>query len=485
MLLQRAAAKAFTFTRPAAQASDDASLWAMLGLGKSRSGPVVSHANSMGIVAVYSATSLISETIASLPVHITKPDANGNKNRSRPTQYRALWDRPNPWQTRAALYSTAVLSLLLWGNFYAGLEWDAGGGLVAIWPLNPDRVGVDVKPSGDVDFTIVGLGEFTNTATTATPPIWWIQGLTMPGSAKGLSPIEQAMEQIGLSKAIEQAAAGFYGNGMQPAGQIKVPSKLTNDAAKEMAGRMRETAGGAGKAGKWIVMDQGSELAPITIPPQQAQFIEQQRWTAQQVASLFRVPPHLIGDVQRSSSWGTGIEEQTIGFVTFTLNPWIRRIELSAAQHFLRESGYELEIMTQGLMRGSTENRYAAYSIALQNGIKTVNEVRRLEGDPDVEGGDDIHTAANLYGGDAPNTAGNVDSSAAQVDPAAEVQALALNGSQISSLVEILQLVTAGQLSGDSAAALIAISFPSVPSEQIRAMISSAESFTPVPAEAA
>lgn len=404
-LLTRTASKAFTITRsPALQGNGDNLLAMVLGQ-RSKAGVNVTPEKAIGLVPVYSATHLIAQAIGSLPVRVTRVDAEGSKRPERPEAYRALWGRPNPWHSRPVVIESILASMLLWGNAYLGCVYDRIGVLIQLWPIDPSLV--DVEADGDDRvWTVRGRGEYRSPANDPTPPILHIPALVLPGKIKGLSLIEAAMQSVGIAHAIELTTAGFYGNGMTPAGQIKTKATLSPNEARELAGRMRSAYGGPDKAGKWVVMDNDAEIAPIMIPPQQAQFVEQQRWSAQQCASLFRVPPHLIGDVQRSSSWGTGIEEQTIGFAIYTLTPWIKRIEMAIGDAFLASAGYELEIGLQGLLRGSTLQRYQAYAMALQNRFMSPNEARRLEGWPTYEGGDEFAGAANLYGDGQPGDGG-------------------------------------------------------------------------------
>lgn len=393
MTLLSRAFKSLTITR-----AIDSSLWQGV---KSRAGVSVTPSGAMGLVAVYSAVSLIAQSIAQLPVKFFVTD-DETMVPQKPEQWRALWDRPNPYQSRSAFYETIVTSLLLWGNSYTALLYSERGDLIEAWPIDPARViGVEAQENGAIAFNVTGHGWVANQRDDTQPAILFIPGLTMPGRLTGMSPIEQAMEQIGLGHAIVRSAAGFYGNGMRPAGTIEVAGKLNREQARMLSKRMHDANGGADKAGGWPVLDNGAKLSPLMISPQEAQFIEQQRYSDQKVASLFRVPPHLIGDVARSTSWGAGIEEQTIGFVTYTLGPWLKKIEEAVGAALLRDTPYEVEFMVQGLMRGSAAGRWKVYGMALDRAVMSPNEVRRKEGMPPYEGGDAYRAALNTAETDA------------------------------------------------------------------------------------
>jgi len=364
----------------------------------SAAGVTVTPEGALGLVAVYSAATLIAGAGSSLPTRILNA-AGDMHTPQKPDQYRALWDRPNPLMTRQAMTETALLSMLLWGNAYEGLTYDMRGELVERWPIDParvTRVTVD-KASGAIAYDVRDHGTVVVGRDEKFPQLLHVAGPTLPGRVLGMSPIETVMNHIGLSHAIERTAAGFYKNGMNPAGTIEVKGKMTRDTAREYAARMQDAFGGVEKAGKWAVMDEGSKMLPLTIPPIQAQFVEQQRYSDRKIASIFRVPPHLISDVDASTSWGSGIEEQTMSFGVYTLTPWLTRIEQAIEARLLRGTGYQYRHMLQGLMRGNTAARNAAYSAGRLGGWLSVNDIRRMEDMPGIgEDGDVFLSPLNM-----------------------------------------------------------------------------------------
>lgn len=368
---------------------DGISLASLVG-SRSRAGTDVTVDTAMGLVAVYSATTLIAGAIASLPRRFVQ-DADTHTE-VHPERFRALWQpRANPAHDAMSVNEQRVLSLLLWGNYYGGCSYNGRGDLTEEWPLDPSRVDLKIEPNGTKVFTIAGHGVERVEPGDQRPEVFHIAGPLLPGRVKGMSPIEQNMEHVGLSLAVQRTAAGFYGNGMTMAGAIEYPKGVNREQAREIAAKMRDAYAGPDKAGKWAILDNGGVLKPMMIPPQQAQFIEQQKYGDRKIASMFRVPPHLISDVDASTSWGTGMEELGIAFVVFSLTPWITRIENAIASTFLQGTGLQYRYVLQGLMRGSQAQRYAAYATGRQNGWLSANDVRRLEDMPGIGPDGDVY----------------------------------------------------------------------------------------------
>lgn len=390
-MIGRAAAKAFSVIENPARMTGR--IGSMFDIPQhSRAGVDVSPASALGLTAVYSSVSLLSETIGALPTGIIEV---GDVTRTpvAPDQFSALTgDEASPYQTLGSLFETIVASGNLHGNFYGQCRYDPAGNWRETIAIDPEGVTAKAEDNG-ITFEVRGYGSARNVKGDPHPPIMFIPGLVLPGRITGLSPIANAMEQLGLGLAIERTAAGFYGNGMNPAGIVEVKGKATPEQAAGLAARLKAAAGGVERGGKWLVMDEGATLRPLMIPPQQAQFIEQQRYSNQRIAAIFRVPPHLIGDVERSTSWGAGIEEQTIGFVTYSLMPHINRIERVINRHLGK--GFQFKFALQGLLRGSTEARYRAYALGRIGGWLTVNQIRALEDMPPIGPAGDVYLAAS------------------------------------------------------------------------------------------
>lgn len=394
-LLRQAARKALTVVQEIDGAGRVFGSW---GGQRSLAGTDVTPEGSLGLVAVYSATDLLASMIGSLPTQINTTDRRFEP--LRPSQYPALWGpMANPAMTQQAEKEIVATSLLLWGEAFEGCVYNNRGDLIALWPIHPENVSeVKVSADGTVTYHVWRGGsqrEYVVPAGDPRPAILHTPGRMLPGATRGMSPIGYAMQQIGLGHAIERTAAAFYRNGMNPQGVITAKGHVKDSVARELAKRVHDSYGGADKAGKWVVIGGEATIAPITVPPIQAQFVEQQRLSDRKVASLYRVPPHLISDVDASTSWGTGIEEQTIGFLTFSALPWVKRIE-QGRERLMAANGYQYRHKMQGLLRGSHKARNEAYSIGRNGGWYSVNDIREWEDLPPVEGGDTYLQPLNM-----------------------------------------------------------------------------------------
>jgi HK97 family phage portal protein len=211
----------------------------------------------------------------------------------------------------------------------------------------------------------------------------------------GFSPIEKAQQAIGLGLATEKFGAKFFGNGSQLAGWVEMPagSSPNEDQLKAFAEMWRRKFQGVDKAWSVPVLANGAKYNAAQLPNDQAQFIETRKFSVSEIARLYRVPPHMIGDVERSTSWGSGIEEQGIGFVTYTLNPWIVRLERAFSQ--LTPRGQYLKWNVNALLRGDIQSRYSAYQTAVAGGWLNRNEVRELEDMSPVDGLDEFLIPVN------------------------------------------------------------------------------------------
>lgn len=211
----------------------------------------------------------------------------------------------------------------------------------------------------------------------------------------GLSPIEQARQAIGSGLAVEAFGNRFFKNGAISSAAIEMPagSQPTEDQLKQLQAQLTRKHAGLKNAWKPIVLANGATFKPMTVPNDQAQFIETAKLSVAEIARLYRVPPHLIGDVERSTSWGTGIEQQGIGFVTYTLDPWLTRLEDSFNQ--LLPRGQFIKFNVNGLLRGDAAARSAYYQAMGQLKAIEINEIRALEDLPPLDGGDQPPPAPN------------------------------------------------------------------------------------------
>ena len=344
-------------------------------------GKTISVEGSLAFVPVYACVRLLATSIASLPLPVYRRLPGGGKERDAGHPlYPLLHDQPIPEMTSCEMRQAMVGHLMLWGNAYANIERGADGRPIALWPLRPDRMRVERSPrTGQLlyRYSVPGGEE---RVLLADEVMHW-RGLSSDGQI-GYSPISLAREAVGMGLSAEEYAARFFGNDSRPGGILKTPNKLTPESANASKESWQAAHGGLTNAHRVAVLQEGLEWQSIGIPPKDAQFLELRQFQRTEIAMLFGVPPHMIGDTERSTSWGTGIEQQGIGFVTYTLRPWLVAIEQRIkADLFLqaeRETWFA-EFLVDGLLRGDAKGRAESLAIQRQNGVINADEWREIE----------------------------------------------------------------------------------------------------------
>ena len=338
----------------------------------------VDRSAAFAIPAVWACVRLIAETIASMPLILYRRTATGKERAVDHPLYRVLHDAPNPERPSFLWREQSQTHLLLLGNAYSQIVRD-GASAAQLWPLDPEKMQVSRDPSGAL------LYEYTKNSKPY--PMRRSELLHVPGlgwdGITGFSVIAYQAQTMGASIAGDRYASEFFANSASPSGFITMTGALKDKNAQERMQRSWEDAHGAwGKKHRTAILEQGAEWKPISIPPEQAQFIEARKYSRAEIAALFRVPPHMIGDVERSTSWGTGIEQQSIGFVTFTMMPWLVRWEQCLNQQLLLEderAEYFFEFLVTGLLRGDAAARSSYYHQMLNDGVLNADEVRAME----------------------------------------------------------------------------------------------------------
>lgn len=358
------------------------------------SGVKVTEQSAMQHVAVFRCTELIAGTCAALPF---KAYRKGSRARLD-DNYPVLAD-PHPELTSFEVFELMYVFLLLWGNAYFLKQRDGGGRIRYLWPLHPGRVRVDrvdpdaQHPGGKV-FVVADRDGGTKTYTSYE--VLHIPGLGYDGKV-GLSRIQLASQALGMGMAAEKYAAQFFGSGQMLSGILTSEQTLTQESAETLKARWREKVVGLGRAHDIAVLDRGVTFTPLSIPAKDAQLLESQQWSVTQIARLFGLPPHAVGDVEKSTSWGSGIEQQTIGMVQFTLQPsYLTRVEKRFTKEVLTTENVYAEYAVEGLLRGDSAARAAFYAQAVQWGWMTRNEVRVRENLEPIEGLDSVLTPLNM-----------------------------------------------------------------------------------------
>ena len=352
-------------------------------MGNSTSGKRVNERSSMQMTAVYSCVRILSEAVASLPLHFYEYVENGSKIKAidHPL-YRLLHDEPNPEMTSFVFRETLMTHLLLWGNAYAQVIRNGKGEVVALYPLMPDRMKVDRDEHGRLyyEYQVSKDDPPTNKGSSVklTPDeVMHIPGLGFDGLV-GYSPIAMAKNAIGLAIAAEEYGSKFYANGAAPSGVLEHPGTLKDPS--KVRDSWSQTFGGSANSHKVAVLEEGMKYTPISISPNEAQFLETRKFQIDEIARIFRVPPHMVGDLEKSSF--SNIEQQSLEFVKYTLDPWVSRWEQNMMRSLLSEEEkkkYFIKFNVDGLLRGDYQSRMNGYATARQNGWMSANDIRELE----------------------------------------------------------------------------------------------------------
>lgn len=352
-------------------------------LGGSSSGKMVTERSAMQMTAVYACVRILSEAIAGLPLHVYRYKEDGGKEKAtRHPLYLLLHDEPNPEMSSFVFRETLMTHLLLWGNAYAQIIRNGKGEVVALYPLMPNKMSVDRDKNGILYYEYQRSSDEAHTmkgySVVLTPSdVLHIPGLGFDGLV-GYSPIAMAKNAIGLALATEEYGSKFFANGAAPSGVLEHPGIIKDPA------RVREswqsTFGGSHNSNKIAVLEEGMKYTPISISPEQAQFLETRKFQIDEIARIFRVPPHMVGDLEKSSF--SNIEQQSLEFVKYTLDPWVIRWEQSIQRTLLTQEekkSFFVKFNVEGLLRGDYQSRMEGYATARQNGWMSANDIRELE----------------------------------------------------------------------------------------------------------
>ena len=359
--------------------------------GPTSSGKVVNEKSAMQTTAVYACVRILSETIASLPLHTYQKTDKGKEKAVDHPLYHLLHDEPNPEMTSFVFRETLMGHLLLWGNAYAQVIRDGRGKVMALYPLMPDKMTVHRSEGGELYYSYSKEGK---EHVLKHWEVLHIPGLGFDGLL-GHSPIAMAKNAIGMAIATEEYGANFFNNGANPGGVLEHPGILKDP--ERVRKSWNSVYAGSGNAHKVAVLEEGMSFKPIGIPPEQAQFLQTRKFQLNEIARIFRVPPHMIGDLEKSSF--SNIEQQSLEFVKYTLTPWLSRWEMAIKKSLLSPSekkDYFIKHNVEGLLRGDYKTRMEGYSIGIQNGFLSPNDVRELEDLNTIEHGDVYAVNGNM-----------------------------------------------------------------------------------------
>ncbi len=343
--------------------------------GTSGAGKTVSVQSAIQVSAVYACVRVISETVASLPLHVYKATDAGSEKAMDHALYRLLHDEPNKEMTSFVLRETMLAHLLLWGNSYSQIIRTGGNRIDSLYPLMPENMEVDRDSKGKLTYTYTtSEGKMYR---LAPEEVLHIPGLGFDGVV-GYSPIALEKNAIGLGIAAEEYGSKFYSNGARPSGILTHPNIVKNP--KRLRDSWNAAYGGSANSGKVAILEEGMKFEKVSMPNNEAQFLETRKFQVSEICRIFRVPPHLVGDLEHATF--SNIEHQSISFAVHTIRPWLVRIEQSMNRSLFseKEKGKVYsQFNIDGLMRGAYKERMEGYAIARQNGWMSANDIRQLE----------------------------------------------------------------------------------------------------------
>ena len=358
------------------------------------SGEVVTYDSALTLSAVYAAIRLLSDNVSTLDLDVLyRRQGSEEKFRPMPT-----WvDQMNPELRNHEVLGQIVTSLLLDGNAYISTLRDRAGRVVSISVLDPTTITPTMKTDEDgLSRITFQSGQAQGVEFTARD-IVMVRNVLKPGQIEGVSPITAAREFLGLGLAVTKYGASFFGNGALPGAVIEVPGQLSEVGAQQLKSSWESVHKGAANGSRLAVLTEGSKFSrQLSLSPEDSQFILTKQSTVQDVCRLYGVPPHLLADSSGSTSWGSGLAEQTAAFATYSLRPLVNRVE-AALTSILRSEGIAVAYCRMELesMRRATNDRWDTYSTAIQTGVLSIDEVRAYEGLPALpDGKGDVHYIA-------------------------------------------------------------------------------------------
>ena len=351
--------------------------------GRTTSGKNVNEMTALQTTAVYACVRILAEAIASLPIHVYKHTDEGKEQYVNHQLYYLLHDEPNPDMTSFVFRETLMSHLLIWGNAYAQIIRDGRGQVLALYPLLPDRMTVKRDDMGEL-YYVYQRSEEDNpnfkdkgNIILKKSEVLHVPGLGFDGLI-GYSPIAMAKNAVGMTLATEEYGASFFANGANPGGVLEHPGILKDPS--KVRESWNQVYQGTNNSHKVAVLEEGMSYKTIGIPPNEAQFLETRKFQINEIARLYRIPPHMVGDLEKSSF--SNIEQQSLEFVKYTLDPWVVRFEQAFQKALLlpdEKKTYFIKFNVDGLLRGDYQSRMNGYAIGRQNGWLSTNDIRRLE----------------------------------------------------------------------------------------------------------
>lgn len=354
----------------------------ILGAGRTYTGRVVTPDTAMQSVCVFSCIRFNVGAASSIPLHAYDGSGEAPK-RIKDHWLQRVLDNPNP-EMSGTDYRTAMnTGLESRGQAFSRKVTRSNGEVIALWPLPHGKVETKRRDNGDLYYRYDGKDYEAS-------EIFHLRGFSVDG-INGISPIEQCKQAVGLTLATEEYGARFYGQGAKPSVVLESAAKSTPEQRKQILDSWKEFHGGMENSHSVALAENGLKVHVVSIPPEDAQFLETRGFNDEQIARLFGIPPHMLGLMDKQTSFGTGIEQLSIGYVVYTLAPRLKFWEDSIARSLLTEKDRKLGVFAKhevkGLLRGDVKTRYEAYDMALRGGWVCRDEVRAWEELPPIPGG--------------------------------------------------------------------------------------------------
>jgi HK97 family phage portal protein len=361
----------------------------------SAAGVPVTVEGSLRLSAVLGAVLLIADSLASVPLSLyERLPGGGRRVRADHPLHQVLHDLANPLMTAFDVRSTMLAHRLLYGNAYAEIEWDADGYPVALWPMDPQRVGIVMMDDHRLAYTY-----WSDAMGGVALPAWRVhhqRGLVMRG-AVGLSPIRTAMNAIGLGLATEEFGARYFVNGAAPSVVLSHPSKLTPEATKNLRSSFEMQWAGLSNAHRIAVVGDGVKPELLSIPIEESQFLQSRQFQVKEIARIFKLPPGLLGETETATY--ASAEQEVLRFRELTLGPWAERFEKEIFRDLLTTDEQRTMFAQHTLAKlqaTDLKTRFETYQISKNAGILTTNEVREMEDRNPVTGGDVLWMPLNM-----------------------------------------------------------------------------------------
>ena len=355
--------------------------------GLTNDGPSIDEAKALSIPAVFACTRVLAESIASMPLVLYRKNGEGNRERAEDHPLSGLLKySPNTFQTSVEFREFIMACLALRGNAFSYIERD-NGRVTALWPLNPSTMTVETEGTR-LKYRYVDRGR---EIPYRQDEILHVKGISTDG-VLGLSPISTLRETLDTAATMQEYSRKFFRNMARPSGVLKTDETLGPEAFERLRKTWNDAHTGAGNTGKVVILEAGMEYQSIGMSNEDAETLATRKFTLEEIARAYRIPPHILGHLDRMSY--NNVEQLAREFLTLTLTPWLVRIEARMTAALLtemeRQAGYYFEHVTSGILRAGTLERFQAYQIALQGGFMTPNEVRQRENLPALPGGESL-----------------------------------------------------------------------------------------------